>query len=151
MLIDSNGKPRGKVSFDQAMLLASDKEMDLALVAPDANPPVAKIIDYSKELYKMQKSIKKQKSKQKNLEIKDISFGIKTQEHDLQTKAKKVKNFFKKGHKVKITLKLFGREMMFQDKVKEKIDNFVNMCDAEFEQEITKEGNRFKAIIKTKK
>lgn len=151
ILIDENGKPRGKVSYDQAMLIASEKKLDLMLVAPDANPPVAKLIDYSKEIYKLQKKIKKQKAKQKNLEIKDITFGIKTQKHDLETKARKAKNFLEKGHKVKVTLALFGREMMYQDMVKNKIDDFVNMCNADYEQTIKKEGNRFKAIIKNKK
>ena len=86
MLINENGKPLGEVSYDQARLLSCDKEMDLVEVGPGAHPPIAKIMDYGKEIYREQKKISKQRAKQKAPELKEIKLSPRIDEHDFQVK-----------------------------------------------------------------
>lgn len=151
MLIDENGKPLGEMSYDQAMLLAYDRELDLVEVGSNANPPVCKLMDYGKELYYQQKQISKQKAKQKAPELKEIKLSVRIDEHDFQTKLNRAKDFFEEGDKVRVFIKLMGREMIFQNKVKDIIERFKNECSGEYEQEIKKLGNQFSAILKKKK
>ena len=150
ILIDESGKSRGKVSFDQAMLLASEKELDMVAVNSNSFPPVVKFMDYTKELYKEEKAKRKQRARQKSTELKEIKLGIKIEEHDLNTKCNQAKKFLEKGHKVRLALMLRGREMLFQDKVKDLFDRFTEMSGAVYEEPLKRENNRFKAIIKLK-
>ena len=150
-LISETGKSLGVISYDQAMLLACDKEMDLVVVNPNANPPIAKIIDYAKELYKQEKAKRKQKAKQHTIELKEIALSIKIDKHDLETKTKRAQEFLAKGNKVRVSVMLRGREMLFQDKAYSMIDIVKNNLNAQYEQPIKREGKRFSAIIYTKK
>lgn len=150
-LINEEGKPLGKVSYDQAMLLVSDAGLDLVEVAANTTPPVAKIINFSKKLYEEAKLKRKQRVRQKTPELKEIKLGMKIGEHDLSTKVKKSKEFLQKNHKVRVKVQLKGREMLFKDRASELIDKFRILCDAEFEQHLKRQGNNFSAIIKKKK
>lgn len=151
MLIDESGKSCGVVSFDQAMLLAYSRELDLILVNGNINPPIAKLIDYSKELYRQEKLKRKQKAKSKTLELKEIKVGINIGQHDLETKARKTKEFLEKGHKVRVVVALRGREMIFQNRVPEFINNFTNLTNAEYEVPVKKVDRQFSAILRIKK
>ena len=113
--------------------------------------PVVKLLDYTKELYKEEKAKRKQRARQKSTELKEIKLGIKIEEHDLNTKSNHAKKFLEKGHKVRLALMLRGREMLFQDKVKDLFDRFTLMCNATYEEPLKRESNRFKAIIIPKK
>lgn len=151
ILIDENGKSLGEISYDQAMLLAYEKGIDLVEVGPNANPPIGKLIDYGKEIYQQQKLISKQKSKQKAPEVKEIKLSVRIEEHDFQTKVNRAKDFFAEGDKVKVFMKLMGREMIFQNKAHETIERFKNEVGAEYESPIKRMGNQFAALLKKKK
>jgi len=89
--------------------------LDLVEIAPKANPPVCKIIDYSKFLYDLKKQQKKQKKKQRSTQLKEVKFRPNTDDHDYNFKLRHIKNFLEKGNKVKVTIRFRGREMAHQD------------------------------------
>jgi translation initiation factor IF-3 len=148
ILISEKGDSLGKVSFDQAMYLACDKELDLVLVNPNINPPIAKLIDYDKEAYKQAKAIRKHKAKQRNRELKEIKLGIKIDKHDLETKSRLGNKFLNKGHNVRVLVVLRGRENLFKDKVRQLIENFRLLTNSQYEQNIKQDKNRYNAILK---
>lgn len=89
--------------------------MDLVEISPNANPPVAKIVDWGKYNYQRTKQLQKNKKNAKALEVKQIRFGLKISDHDLGVKLKKVNDFLEAGHKVKITAFYRGRELAHKD------------------------------------
>jgi translation initiation factor IF-3 len=112
------------MSRDQALQSAREAELDLVEISPDANPPVVKIIDWGKYNYQRTKQLKKNQKSSKSLDIKQIRTGLKISDHDLEVKAKKVREFLEAGHKVKYVLRYKGREMAHRDvgfKLAEKI------------------------------
>lgn len=105
----------GVMSRRDALDMARDRELDLVEVSPNANPPVCKIVDWGKYNYQKTKQLQKQKRTAKNPEVKQMRFGLKIGDHDLEVKLKKVTSFLEAGHKVKITLFYRGREMAHKD------------------------------------
>ena len=103
------------MSSREALQLAEERELDLVEISPDANPPVAKIVDWGKFNYQRTKQMQKNKRNAKALEMKQMRFGLKIGEHDLSIKMGKVKNFLEAGHKVKITIFYRGRELAHRD------------------------------------
>lgn len=95
--------------------MARGRELDLVEVSPNANPPVCKIVDWGKYNYQKTKQLQKQKRGAKSPELKQMRFGLKIGDHDLEVKLKKVTAFLEAGHKVKITLFYRGREMAHKD------------------------------------
>lgn len=148
VLIDEEGNSLGLVSYDQAMLLASDKELDLVLVNSSKFPPIAKIVDYAKELYRKEKIRRKHKAKQKNTETKEVKLSLNIGEHDLNTKIQRANDFFERGHKVRVLIFLRGRENLFRDKAYELIERFKTMLNASYDVPVKNEGKRYFAIIK---
>lgn len=146
-LIDDDGKSLGKVSRDQALYLAYDKDCDLVLINPNGNPPVAKLMDYGKYIYNLTKQTAKQKAQSKIGEIKELRFSIKIDNHDLEVKTARIKKFIDRGDKAKVTIILKGREMMFQDRVNELLDKIRVGADASFEKPVERAGNRFSATL----
>jgi translation initiation factor IF-3 len=125
-VIDEDGKQLGIMSSREALQLAIDQELDLVEISPDANPPVAKIVNWGKFNYQRTKQIQKNKRNTKTLEMKQMRFGLKIGEHDLAIKMSKVANFLEAGHKVKITIFYRGRELAHRDigfKLAEKVIN----------------------------
>lgn len=96
--------------FTEALAQAEAQELDLVLMAPNANPPVCKIMSYEKYLYELGK---KEKDKPKSLEVKEIKIGPNTSENDLTYRVKHISEFLKKGHKVRITMQFKGREVSY--------------------------------------
>lgn len=136
-----------------ALALANKKELDLVEVSPNAQPPVCKIIDYGKHLYKIKQEQKKQKAKAKEIITKEIRMRINTGEHDLQFKAKNAKKFLLHGDKVKISLLMKGRERAHRDIAEEKIKKFIGMLEMPIiaEKGITKENRGISiTVIKDK-
>jgi translation initiation factor IF-3 len=112
------------MSRDQALQAAREAELDLVEISPDASPPVVKIIDWGKYNYQRTKQIKRNQKSSKTFDIKQIRVGLKISDHDLETKAKKVREFLEAGHKVKYVLRYKGRELAHRDvgfKLAEKI------------------------------
>jgi translation initiation factor IF-3 len=97
------------------MAMAEDAELDLVEIAPTAQPPVCRIMDYGKFKFQESKRLQEAKSKQKQIEIKEIKLRPQTDEHDYQIKMRKIQEFIAEGDKVKITLRFRGREMAHQE------------------------------------
>jgi len=109
-VIDSDGEQLGVIPTEKAMQIALDKKLDLVMIAPTANPPVCKILDYGKYRYELQKKDKEAKKKQKTTQVKEIRLSPSIEAHDLQVKAAHAIKFLKDGDKVKASLRFKGRE-----------------------------------------
>jgi len=105
----------GVLPIEKALALAEEEGLDLVEVAPEGNPPVCKIVDYSKILYDQKRKAREARKKQKTVEMKEIKLRPVIDEHDLQVKTRHIEKFIKGGHKVKITLVFRGREITHQD------------------------------------
>ncbi len=149
-LIDENGKIEGVLERNKAIFFAKNRGYDLALVSENAQPPVAKLINYGKYKYKQEKSA--QKSKKKRTGLKEIRLSMKISEHDLGIKVNRAEKFLKKGHKVKINLRLKGREMQFQQKALKLLEEIVEKLKekGEIETKPFKERNQFIVQLKPK-
>ncbi len=110
-LIGDNGEKIGVISLNEALEKAEEKNLDLVLVAPNANPPVCKIMNYGKYKFEQAKKEKEAKKKQKSFEIKEIRVTPNIEEHDFSFKSKNAKKFIQDGNKVKITVRFRGREV----------------------------------------
>ena len=114
-VIDESGKQLGILSRQEALDLASQQGLDLVEISPDAKPPVAKIVDWGKYNYQRTKQQQKNKKSAKALEMKQMRFGLKIGEHDLEIKMNKVRKFLEAGHKVKLTIFYRGRELAHKE------------------------------------
>lgn len=111
MLIGPEGQKAGIVETSAALRLAEEAGLDLVEVNPDAKPPVAKLMDYSKMKYEAEKARRKQARKAANAtEVKEIRLGVNTSEHDMQRMADHAAEFLNDGHKVRVTVMLKGRQ-----------------------------------------
>ena len=129
--------------------MAHEAGLDLVEVGPTANPPVCKIADYGALKFRQQKQERKQKAKQKKVDVKGIRISLNIGEHDLQIKANRAKQFFEEGHKVKIEIILRGRERQFKDLAIEKISQFEKSLGIPTKEEVklTFMGNRISKVI----
>lgn len=103
------------ISLREALRLADDKELDLVEISPNAEPPVCRIVDFSKFIYQIKKKQKEQKAKQSKTDVKEIRFGPQTDDHDYNFKLKHARNFLKDGDKVKAYVFFKGRSILFKD------------------------------------
>lgn len=115
-VIADDGEQLGIMSRDEALELSEKKELDLVCIAPKANPPVCKILDYGKYRYELQKKEKEAKKNQKVTQVKEIRLSTFIEEHDVQVKAKTAGKFLKSGDRVKVSLRFRGREAAYKDK-----------------------------------
>ena len=99
----------------EALDLAEERELDLVEISPDAKPPVAKIVDWGKYNYQKTKQQQKNRKNTKTLDLKQIRFGLKISDHDLDIKLNRAKKFLEAGHKVKVTLVYRGREQAHRE------------------------------------
>lgn len=124
-LIGAEGEQLGIVTLTKGLELATQNDLDLVEVAPSAQPPVCRIMDFSKYKYDQEKKEREAKKHQKLSHFKEIRFKPKIEEHDYQTKLHHVLTFLKKGDKVKITLMFRGREMAHQELGRRIIDRLI--------------------------
>lgn len=110
-LIDDAGAQKGIVSTLEALRMAQDVNLDLVEVAPQADPPVCKILDYGKYRFELEKKLRDSKKKQKLQALKEIRMQPKINDHDLSFKARHIQNFLDDGDKVKVTIRFRGREL----------------------------------------
>ncbi|WP_373073572.1 translation initiation factor IF-3 [Sulfurimonas sp.] len=113
------GESLGVISTDEAMDKANEMNLDLVLIAPDAKPPVAKIMDYGKFKYQKEKQLKEQRKKQVKIDVKEIKLSVKIAENDIAYKVKHAREFLEKGKHVKFRVFLKGREMAHPEAAKE--------------------------------
>ncbi len=109
-LIGDGGEQK-VVSLSEALQLASQEGVDLVEVAPQANPPVCKLMDYGKYKFEQDKRLKESKKKQKLIKLKEIRMQPKIEKHDLEFKTKHITEFLEDGNKVKVTIRFRGREL----------------------------------------
>ncbi|MCK4541462.1 MAG: translation initiation factor IF-3 [Spirochaetales bacterium] len=128
-LIDAQGEQRGVIATGDALNLAKESEMDLVEVAPQANPPVCKILDYGKYRFEQEKRLRESKKNQKLVKMKEIRMQPKIEKHDLQFKAKHVKEFLEDGNKVKVTIRFRGRELAHTELGKVVLDNVLGLLE----------------------
>ncbi len=114
-MIDSDGEQVGIMDLDTAIERATDSDLDLVEVSPNAEPPVCRIMDFGKYLFEQKKKNQQAKSKQRQVHVKEIKFRPGTEEGDYQIKLKKLISFLEAGDRTKITLRYRGREMAHQE------------------------------------
>ncbi len=112
-IIDDEGKKLGPISIQEALDMAYDKKLDLVLVAPNAELPVCKLMNYGKYKFEQAKREKEAKKKQKTFELKEIRITPNIEEHDFTFKCKNARKFIEEGNKVKITVRFRGRELNY--------------------------------------
>ncbi|BDQ33290.1 translation initiation factor IF-3 [Pseudodesulfovibrio portus] len=115
-VVDDDGEQLGVMVTRDALDRAREKGLDLVEVAPNADPPVCKIMDYGKFKYQQQKKLQEAKKKQTVIKIKEVKFRPKTDEHDYQTKLKKIVKFLDDGDRCKVTIFFRGREIVHKDR-----------------------------------
>ena len=126
-LVDDEGNQLGVVATNQAIDLAISKRLDLVKVAPNAKPPVCRLMDYGKYRYDMEKKEKEARKKQKVINIKELRLTPNIEDHDLNTKANRAIDFVKNGDRVKVAVRFRGREMGHTDLGREVLDKFVDL------------------------
>ncbi len=114
-LVDADGNQVGVVSIEDAMSNAENADLDLVEVAPMANPPVAKVMDFGKYRFDQQKRMRENRKKQHTVSVKEVRMRPSIGDHDLDTKMNKAIEFLKDGCRLKISLRFRGREMSRQD------------------------------------
>ena len=110
-VLGDDGEQFGIISRDEALKIAEDKGLDLVLMSPDAKPPVAKVMDYGKHKYQLEKKKKEARKNQKIIDVKEVKFSCKIAENDIAYKVKHAREFLEKGKHVKLRVFLRGREM----------------------------------------
>lgn len=106
----------GILPLSEALHYAESQGVDLVEVAPEASPPVCRVMDYGKYKYELQKKQQEGRKKQTSIQLKEIKFRPKTDDHDFQTKLKHIRRFLEAGDKCKVTVAFRGREMMHKDR-----------------------------------
>ena len=125
-VIGEDGEQFGILTVNEALALAAEKSLDLVEISPNATPPVCKIMDYGKFKYEKTKKEKENKKKHKNVVIKEIRIKPHIDEHDKETKISQIKKFIEKEYKVKISLRLSGREKLHAESAVKILDDFAN-------------------------
>ena len=110
-LIDQNGENKGVLATSKALQMAYDADLDLVLINPNQDPPVAKILNYGKYKYELDKKAKEAKKKQHTVDVKEIKIRYKIDTHDYLVRIKSIQKFIAQGNKVKVVIMMRGREM----------------------------------------
>lgn len=132
-VIGPQGENFGVITLSEALEKAKNFNLDLVEISPNANPPIAKIVDYGKFLYSENKKQKTIKSKSHTVEVKGVQIKVGTGDHDMNLKAKKVAEWLKDGHRVKIDLFLPGRtKFMGDDFLKDRMDRIFKLIPISF-------------------
>lgn len=151
-MISPDGTQLGVLPIEQALQTAYGLHMDLVEVAPEARPPVCRIMDYGKYRYEQSKKAREAKKKQTIIELKEIKLRPKTEEHDFQFKVRHAERFLKEGNKAKITMMFRGREVIRMDRGKALLNRFVETLKdvAVVEQQTKVEGRNMTMILAPK-
>jgi translation initiation factor IF-3 len=155
-VVDEEGKMLGVMTRNEAIRRAEEKELDLVEIAPQAVPPVCKIIDYGKFSYEQHKREKSQRKHQVQQLMKEIRFKWRTDVHDFNFKTRHAREFIEEGHKVKATVMFRGREIIHQEIGLQLLERFVAALSdiAKLDQTIRSEGKFLSVVLtpdKTKK
>ena len=152
LLIGVNGEQLGKMSSREAYQIAVDQELDLLCVAPNANPPVCKILNYGKYRFEQQKKAKENKKKQHIVEIKEVQLTPQIGQHDIDTKVKAARRFLEDGNKVKVGVRFRGRQMTHIEVGEEVMNKFIAALEdvSSIEKAPEMEGRWMNAVLASK-
>ncbi len=151
-VISEAGEQLGIMSAREAMKLAEEAQLDLVKIAPKAQPPVCKIIDYGKYKYELARKEKEARKKQKTVEVKEVRLSPNIDTNDLNTKVNNAKKFLTKGNKVKVTLRFRGREMAHVQQSKHILDDVAQMlADVAIVEKPAKLEGRNMSMVLTEK
>ena len=152
-VISEAGEQLGIMSAREAMKLAEEAQLDLVKIAPKAQPPVCKIIDYGKYKYELTRKEKEARKKQKTVEVKEVRLSPNIDTNDLNTKVNNAKKFLTKGNKVKVTLRFRGREMAHVQQSKHILDDVAQMLAdvAVVEKPAKLEGRNMSMVLTEKR
>ncbi|MGI6257575.1 MAG: translation initiation factor IF-3 [Anaerovoracaceae bacterium] len=128
-VISNDGEQLGIMSREEALRLSEEKNLDLVCISPNARPAVAKLMDYGKYRYEIQKKEKEAKKKQKTTQVKEIRLSTFIEDHDVQVKANTASKFLKDGDKVKVSLRFRGRERDYTAKGFEVMNKFAEAVE----------------------
>ncbi|MDX2249804.1 MAG: translation initiation factor IF-3 [Bacteroidia bacterium] len=147
------GKEDGVYRTSEAIRIAQELGLDLVEVAPNAEPPVCRIVEYSKFRYEQKKREKANKAKQHTVVMKEIRFGPNTDDHDFNFKVKHAEKFLGEGNKLKAYVQFRGRNIIYKERGKDVLDRFAEALDdfAKIEMEPKMEGRRMIMIMAPKK
>ncbi len=151
-LIDADGNQKGIVPTIQALQMAREAGLDLVEVAPQAQPPVCKILDYGKYKFELEKKTREARKHQKQIRIKEIRMQPKIDEHDLEFKTRHVREFLDEGNKVKVTVRFRGRELAHTEFGREVLDRILQMLGDSFivEKPAQMEGRTMSLLLNPK-
>ena len=150
-MIDPDGEQIGIMSPAEGREKAEEHGLDLVEVAPKAEPPVCRIMDYGK--YQYEQSKKKQASKSSRVQLKTVQFRPNTEEHDMNVKLNRAQRFIEKGNQVKFVMRMRGRERSYTDRWVDKLGDMIDEFQEEYEVEIktvsqpSAEGWRITAVV----
>jgi len=151
-LVDERGNMVGVVGRNEALTMASDAGLDLVEIAPNADPPVCKILDFGKYKYEEQKKKNEARKKQKIIEVKEIKLRPSIDDHDYDVKRRSMVKFIEEGDKVKVTMRFRGRELAHQElgmdvlmRVKDDLEEI-----AKIEQVPRMEGRQMTMVVSPK-
>jgi translation initiation factor IF-3 len=148
-LIDEGGKQVGIVPTDQALSLAQERDLDLVEVAPDARPPVARLLDYSKYRYEQEQKAKAARKHQQQVNVREIKLRPKIATHDYETKKGHVERFLRNQDKVKVTIMFRGREQAHPERGRDLLRRLYEDIEglATIEQEPLQEGRNMSMLL----
>jgi len=151
-VIGGSGEQLGIMSRQEALKLAEEAGVDLVEISPNADPPVAKIIDWGKYQYQKMKEQQKNRKSSKQSELKQMRFGLKIGSGDLEIKLRKIRGFLSEGHKVRIQIFYRGREMAHKELGYDMINRIIEQLedDAVTEQQPQMAGRNLSVVIRSK-
>ncbi len=151
-VIGPDGKQLGIISRAEALRVAEEAGVDLIEISPNANPPVAKVVDWGKYQYQKMKEQQRNRKQNKTAELKQMRLGLKIGSNDLEIKLRKIREFLSNGHKVKIILFFRGREMAHQELGFELMNKIIAQLDSEaiLEQQPQVSGRNLSIVIRSK-
>jgi len=150
LLIDETGNKLGQVKTQDAILRAKSVQLDLVMVGFDQSPPVCRIMDFTKEKYKLKRKMKESRKKTHTVQLKEVQLRPRIEENDYQVKLKRALGFLEEGHKLQVVLVMQGREAAFRDKAIDVIKRFVAACSefGKVEQDVKVENpKRLSAVL----
>lgn len=152
-LVDEEGEQVGIVSIEDARNAAEQRGLDLVEVAPQARPPVVRIMDYGKYKYEQARKARESKKKQHQVKVKEIKLRPKIEEHDINFKAGHARRFLGEGNKVKLTMRFRGREMTHTELGQEVLEQFFDMISdvGQVEEEPRMEGRNMTMVLAPKR
>ncbi|OYX38984.1 translation initiation factor IF-3 [Candidatus Saccharibacteria bacterium 32-50-10] len=151
-VIGTSGEQLGIMSRQEALKVAEEAGVDLVEISPNADPPVAKVVDWGKYQYQKIKEMQKNRRSNKATELKQMRFGLKIGANDLEIKLRKIREFLSEGHKVKILIFYRGREMAHKELGYVLIDRVVSLLENEavLEQKPMMAGRNLSIVIRSK-